>query len=850
MRASSSHRAVFVLLAAFSLAAVLVPAVPAQMAKAATFSNAAIADVALSYVGGGNACQVAGKSSPAFNDFECKTFVNCVVFLASGGPPNGVWPVSGSGNLQQDFAAFGVEVTPATATKGDIGQVGTDLDGLTPHTFIVVANLGGGTFDVVDSNAPGHAYTVAHHPYTPDPSRVRYWRLGQMTTGPLGGVGGAVSPAAQGTTVTITAAGGVTQTTYTDSSGRYAFPSVPAGPATIRGSRNGMVGQVSLTIVANFSLQAPTIVLANQCLPASRRDRGPSRRQATVNSGPCDGPPPPTSEPVVDGIQVVSVSALRGSPGQKVCATVVLKAVSRTFDPARGDHLHAVPEGAQALGAWPVQAVKSFVGVGGTYTFNDPSFCFTVPNSNSTVSNWRMRIGGAHVGPTIAIGINAGTAPSPDASPPSLSITGGPTGCTASVPPPVTVSANDDRTTSQDIQFAYRIDGGAWSAFRTGTTIALAATGTGAHTVDVVARDGSGNQSGVASRTWETDATPPRFTLVTLTGVRGNVGPDGVQWFVASPVTVHAEAADEGCGSPGLRVDYKLDSAASIPFSSDIVVTGDLRHSLLLMATDGVGNKTSSPLTVAIDSTPPVTTLAVSAGVRRGPTDTRLSISIQVLCNDATSGCYASYYAPPENPTAFSVISGPLQVREEVRPLCATIDEDVSASGAVYSRDIAGNAPRGSIGIVSGSVHVRSTANLTSCSTPAPGTPYTFTSRAIYTSGGGIGSYALDSNPSTAWYSDATTPASASWMLDMMSQKPVGRIAILAASNGSVGDIAMQVSVDRITWITIGTFSSGSPSSQQEGWANSTIRYLRLLVSNPASVAQIAGIAEVIVYAP
>jgi hypothetical protein len=60
-----------------------------------SYDNAKIADIALGYLGkwGGEACRTAhkldnhstGKTVGGYGAGQCKTFVNCVVFLASGG---------------------------------------------------------------------------------------------------------------------------------------------------------------------------------------------------------------------------------------------------------------------------------------------------------------------------------------------------------------------------------------------------------------------------------------------------------------------------------------------------------------------------------------------------------------------------------------------------------------------------------------------------------------------------------------------------------------------------------------------------------------------------------------------
>ncbi|MEV7599034.1 hypothetical protein AB0O91_16790, partial [Kitasatospora sp. NPDC089797] len=139
-----------------------------------SYSNANLADKALSYVGGSGtrACSEAHQSGGD----QCKQFVNCIVYLVSG---HAQWPVDSGGNYQRSYLdAGGVAVTAATAVKGDIIQTGT-YDGDQLHTAIVVANNHDGSFDVVDANyvSPG---TVGHHRWTPPTSNVGYYRMGTV----------------------------------------------------------------------------------------------------------------------------------------------------------------------------------------------------------------------------------------------------------------------------------------------------------------------------------------------------------------------------------------------------------------------------------------------------------------------------------------------------------------------------------------------------------------------------------------------------------------------------------------------------------------------------------------------
>lgn len=109
-----------------------------------SFRNESVADIALRYNGqwGGNACRDAGKSRTG----QCKQFVNCVVVLAGG-----AYAGDGKPDYAESFIrAGGKEIGINSTRKGDIIQWGSESN--SPHTAIVVAHLGGNSFDVVDSN--------------------------------------------------------------------------------------------------------------------------------------------------------------------------------------------------------------------------------------------------------------------------------------------------------------------------------------------------------------------------------------------------------------------------------------------------------------------------------------------------------------------------------------------------------------------------------------------------------------------------------------------------------------------------------------------------------------------------
>ncbi len=152
--------------------------IPAPSAFAAgSFSSAAIADKALTYVGrkGGVAC--ADSHKPGDSGGQCRAFVNCIVWMVSGGTMN-------LGDPNQDYfrplVAKGTEIKDINAlAKGDIVQ-----DGQGTHTFIVVGRVTGNTFDVVDSNHDSQETVMHYHRQVVLDANQRGFRMGTVNGGP------------------------------------------------------------------------------------------------------------------------------------------------------------------------------------------------------------------------------------------------------------------------------------------------------------------------------------------------------------------------------------------------------------------------------------------------------------------------------------------------------------------------------------------------------------------------------------------------------------------------------------------------------------------------------------------
>lgn len=128
-----------------------------------------VADLALTYrtQHGDVACDSAGKAD--VNGDQCREFANCLVYRASHGD------YYSSGGLGNYSYAGATKVSAASARRGDIIQKGQGI-----HTAIVLKNLGGGSYNVVDSNF--YLNGIVHvHTWTPS-GTYDVWRFGQESS--------------------------------------------------------------------------------------------------------------------------------------------------------------------------------------------------------------------------------------------------------------------------------------------------------------------------------------------------------------------------------------------------------------------------------------------------------------------------------------------------------------------------------------------------------------------------------------------------------------------------------------------------------------------------------------------
>jgi len=109
-----------------------------------------------------------------------------------------------------------------------------------------------------------------------------------------------------------------------------------------------------------------------------------------------------------------------------------------------------------------------------------------------------------------------------DTTPPTVTITQGPAeGSTVcQLPVEFAWQGSDNRTPADQLQYRYRVNGGAWSAWSNTTQTTLNDLPQGANVFEVQARDRAGNESQIARRSFRVDTQPPVFVSIRTENLR------------------------------------------------------------------------------------------------------------------------------------------------------------------------------------------------------------------------------------------------------------------------------------------------------------------------------------------
>lgn len=178
-----------------------------------------------------------------------------------------------------------------------------------------------------------------------------------------------------------------------------------------------------------------------------------------------------------------------------------------------------------------------------------------------------------------------------DNTPPDTQITAGPSGPSTDTST-FTVSGTDNLTPVAALQYAWRLDGGAYSAFDPSTRILLSGLTPGAHTFEVKARDQAGNE----------DPTPARQSF-TISALSIQVtSPSAGATVQAGPLLVRGSVSAGGADI-GVTINGRPAAVDGSAFAALVPVDQGTTQ-LFAVATTVTGATTSSAIPIGVSGNP------------------------------------------------------------------------------------------------------------------------------------------------------------------------------------------------------------------------------------------------------